>query len=301
MKTVLLILLALVLLVLVSSLIMVLVNFRRRRRQKLSPRALRPYLPQLEAEAKRLRSMGMKHLYCKSGRFRLHAQYLDQGSQNCAILLHGIGGRGQDRFLDAQFYLDRGYNLLFPDLRANGSSRGLWQGMGHYERSDLLCWTEMMVKKLGPDCRLVMDGTSMGAAAALLFAGDGRERNLAAVIADCSFSSAEELIRYRIKSHYLPSGLFLPFIRLWGRLLMGYDLRKASPVALLPRCRVPVFFLHGEEDDVVPCYMVRQLSAACDCPKTVLTIPDARHAACRVERRDLCEMAMDQFLKARGL
>lgn len=301
MKILLLILLAFVLFLLLSSFIMVLVNFRRRRRQRPSPRALRPYLPQLEAEAKRLRRMGMKHLYCKSGRFRLHAQYLDQGSRKCALLLHGIGGRGQDRFLDAKFYLDRGYNLLFPDLRSNGSSRGLWQGMGQYEREDLLCWTEMMVKKLGPDCQIVLDGTSMGAAAALLFAGDSRERNLSAVIADCGFSSAEELIRYRIKSHYLPSALFLPFIRLWGRLLMGYDLRKASPVAVLPRCRVPVFFLHGEADDVVPCYMVRQLSAACASPKTVLTVPDARHVACRVIQRELCESAMDQFLSAQGL
>ncbi len=301
MMALLILLLVLVLLALGSSFLMVWLNFHRQKRQKPCPRNLQPYLAELEETAKRLRGMGMKHLYCKSGRYRLHAQYLDQGSDRCVILVHGIGGRGRDRFLDARFYLDRGYNLLFPDLRANGSSQGRWHGMGHYERDDLLCWTELMVKKLGPDCRLVLDGYSMGAASVLILAGDGRERNLQAVIADSSFSSAEELIRYNIRSHYLPAFILTPLVRLWGRILMGYDLRKASPADALGRCRVPVLLIHGEDDDVVPCYMVRRLSAACAAPKTILTVPGARHVESRVLDRPLCEGAMDRFLKELGL
>ena len=301
MKTLLILVLALAILALGTSFLMVWLNFRRRKRQKPCPRNLRAHLPELDAAAKKLQGMGLKHLYCKSGHFRLHAQYLDQGSDRCAVLVHGIGGRGRDRFLDARFYLDRGYNLLFPDLRANGSSQGRWHGMGHYERDDLLCWTELMVKKLGPDCRLVLDGCSMGAASVLILAGEGRERNLCAVISDSGFSSAGELIRYNIRSHYLPAFLLMPLVRLWGRLLMGYDLRKASPADALRRCRVPVLFIHGEEDDVVPCYMVRRLSAACAAPKTVVTVPGARHVESRVLDRPLCEGAMDRFLGELGL
>lgn len=291
----------LILLLLVGSLLLLLTYFRRRRRQKAAPRQLLPYLQELENAAKELRGLGLKHLYCKSGRFRLHAQFLDQGSEKCAILLHGIDGRGQDRFLDAKYYLDRGYSLLFPDLRSNGSSRGIWQGSGQYEREDLLCWTELLVKKLGPEVKLVMDGVSMGGASALLFAGDGRERNLCAVVSDCAYSSMEELIRYRLRSFYLPDFLLWPLIRMWGRLLMGYDLKKAAPTAVLPRCRVPVLFIHGEQDDAVPCFMVRQLSAACGSAKQVLTVPQARHVACRVLERRLCEDTMDEFLRPLGL
>lgn len=291
----------LILLVLLVSLLTVLISFRRRRRSRAFPRQLLPYRHELDRAAAELRGLGLKHLYCKSGRCRLHALYFEQSSDKCAILLHGIGGRGQDRFLDAKFYLDRGYSLLFPDLRGNGSSRGRWQGVGQFSRTDLLCWTEMMVRKLGPELRIVLDGTGMGAAAALMFAGDGRERNLCAVVSDSAFSDAGELLRYRLRSHYLPDFLLWPPVRVWGRLLMGYDLKKASPAEALAHCRVPVLFLHGEQDEVVPCYMVRRLSAACASSKLVLTVPGARHMAARTAERPLCEQAIDEFLSRWGL
>lgn len=301
MKTLIILIIVLAALLFGSSFLMLWSNFRRRRKQKLSPRQLMPYLADIDAAAQNLRNLGLKHIYCKSGRFRLHAQYLDRGSKVCVILLHGIGGRGRDRFLDADFYLRRGYNLLFPDLRANGSSQGRWQGMGQYERDDLLCWTEMMVRKLGPDCRLILDGTSMGASAALLFAGDGRERNLAAVVAEAGFSSAMELGRYKLRQYYLPAFILAPLVRLWGKLLMGYDLAQADAVAAMQHNRTPLFLLHGEEDDVVPCYMARRIWAACTAPKQLLTVPQARHVQCRVLERPLCEGAMDEFLKSLDL
>ncbi len=301
MKTLIILLIVLAALLFGTSFLMVWSNFRRRRKQKLSPRQLLPYLAELDEAARKLRSLGLKHIYCKSGRFRLHAQYLDRGSDVCVIFLHGIGGRGRDRFLDAEFYLRRGYNLLFPDLRANGSSQGFWQGMGQYERQDLLCWTEQMVRRLGPDCRLILDGTSMGASAALLFAGDGRERNLAAVVAEAGFSSAMELIRYNIRQYYLPAFVLAPLVRMWGRLLMGYDLRQADIVRAQEHSRIPLFVLHGEDDDVVPCYMARRIWGACAAPKQLLTVPQARHVQCRVLERPLCEGEIDRFLKGLDL
>ncbi len=301
MKTLIIILIVLAALLFGSSFLMLACNFRRRRKQRPCPRQLLPYLAELDEAARKLRNLGLKHIYCKSGRFRLHGQYLDQGSNVCVLLIHGIGGRGRDRFLDADFYLRRGYNLLFPDLRANGSSQGFWQGMGQYEREDLLCWTEMMVRKLGPDCRLILDGTSMGASAALLFAGDGRERNLAAVVAEAGFSSAIELGRYRLRQYYMPAFVLVPLVRLWGRLLMGYDLAQADALAAMEHNRIPLFLLHGEEDDVVPCYMARRIWTACSAPKQLLTVPQARHVQCRVLERRLCEEAMDEFLKALDL
>lgn len=296
MKTILFILIGLVLASVLTALILFLSHFRRRKHHR-SPIYIEELRPQLETEARRLRGYGLKHLYCKNGRFRLHAQYLDQNSKRCAVLLHGVGGRGQDRFLDARYYLDRGYNLLFPDLRGNGSSAGLWQGMGHYEREDLLLWTEMMCKKLGPDCQIVIDGGGMGAAAALLFAGEGRERNLCAVVADSAFSSVHDLIRYRMRCRWLPAFLLLPLMRLWGWLLMGYDLNKVSPEKALEHCRVPVFFLHGEEDSVVPCFMVRRLSAACPAEKEVCTVPGAGHRMARRTDPSGCMERLDAFFR----
>ena len=45
----------------------------------------------------------------------------------------------------------------------------------------------------------------------------------------------------------------------------------------MKRCKVPVIFFHGENDDYVPCYMSKQNFDACTARKKLVTIPGAGH------------------------
>jgi fermentation-respiration switch protein FrsA (DUF1100 family) len=45
----------------------------------------------------------------------------------------------------------------------------------------------------------------------------------------------------------------------------------------MKKCRVPVIFFHGEQDDFVPCYMSREVYEACPTKKCIVTIPGADH------------------------
>jgi len=271
----------------------------RRRRPKISPKVFMPQKEELDAAYARLKEEGLECHHCESAGRKLYAEFIDKGTDRAAVLMHGLQGCGAHRAIDAQYYLDRGYSVLLPDFRACGGSDGRFCGMGMFEREDIPVWTELLKARLGADCRIVLDGVSMGAASALLIAGDGQCPNVRAVIADAPYSSFKEMCRTIAAARKLPPFLFsalYPFQRFWGYVLLGKDLDKAAPIALMESMQVPVLFLHGEADDFVPCDMSREMAEHCAAPATLFTLPDVPHVGMRALHRAECEAKMDEFL-----
>lgn len=268
--------------------------FRRPWHKKPCPHALEPYLDELVAMEDKLREMGLEDHFAESGNYTLHACLLDQGGKKIAVLLHGIGGSARDRYLDVPYYLDRGYTVLLPDLRGCGLSEGHFYGMGQYERHDMLVWLRLLRARFGDDCQVVLDGVSMGASSALLLAGDGAD--VAAVIADCGFSSAREEIAHCLDELKLPLYPVYPALRLLMRLFAGYDLNKATPLDVMRQMKPPVLFIHGEADAYVPCSMAHEMYMLCASDKAIYTVAEARHVGSRVLDRAGCEAKMDEFL-----
>ena len=98
------------------------------------------------------------------------------------------------------------------------------------------------------------------------------------MLADCGYTSAEDIIKKVIRQDMkLPPHISYPFVKLGARLWGGFDLDETSPMEGAARCKVPVIFFHGEEDDFVPCDMSRKMFEACSCTKKLVTIPGAGH------------------------
>ena len=67
----------------------------------------------------------------------------------------------------------------------------------------------------------------------------------------------------------------------------GYSVWEASVVEQLRQCRVPMLFIHGEEDDFVPYDMVFENYYECASEKELYTVPSAGHCeACRSPHYD---------------
>lgn len=62
-----------------------------------------------------------------------------------------------------------------------------------------------------------------------------------------------------------------------ARIYGHFDLEEYSALEAMKTCKVPVFFLHGEDDDFVPCEMTRAVHDACISPKYLFTVPGAGH------------------------
>jgi fermentation-respiration switch protein FrsA (DUF1100 family) len=118
----------------------------------------------------------------------------------------------------------------------------------------------------------------MGAATVMMAAGEPLPKNVICVLADCGYTSPKEIIQKVVKDMKLPVKLIYPFIRLGALIYGGFDLEKTSPIEAMRKCKLPVVFVHGDNDDFVPYEMSVRLCEECSSDKKILiTIPGAGH------------------------
>jgi fermentation-respiration switch protein FrsA (DUF1100 family) len=175
------------------------------------------------------------------------------------------------------FHEDLGYNVLAVDCRGHGKSQGDYIGMGWPDRKDLNLWVREIVRLI-PGSEIVLMGISMGAAAVLMASAEDLPVNVRGVLSDCAYTSAKEIFAYQLNRMYrLPTFPIIPLTSLVTRLKAGFFLGEASAVAQVSKTRLPVLFIHGEEDRFVPLEMVHRLAKACPSEHQVWVVPGAGH------------------------
>ena len=197
------------------------------------------------------------------------------------ILFHGYRGTAE-RDLSGGVHRCRllGHSCLLVDQRCSGDSDGKSITFGICEHRDCLAWIDLAVQRLGPDVKIILTGISMGAATVLTAAGKQLPPNVIGVLADCGYSSPKAIICKVLRDEKYPVKFMYPFVRLGARLFGGFNLEETSPMAAMETCTVPVIFFHGEEDGYVPCDMSREVYAACQSRKRLVTVPGADHGLC---------------------
>ena len=194
------------------------------------------------------------------------------------LMFHGYRGTAQRDLsggVQRCFKLKR--SALIVDQRCCERSEGNVITFGVNEHKDCLCWVDFMLKHFGPDVKIILTGISMGASTVLMAAGQKLPPNVIGVLADCGYNSAKDIIKKVIKQMGLPAGIGYFFVKLGARIYGHFDLEEISPETALRNCTVPVFFVHGESDDFVPCEMSRINYDACPSKKMLVTIPGAGH------------------------
>ncbi len=184
------------------------------------------------------------------------------------ILFHGYRGDGERDLsgaIDRCFQLGR--SCLIVDQRGSGRSDGHVITFGVKERYDCLKWVEYCIMRFGKDVRIIITGVSMGAATVTMASGLVLPDNVIGVLADCGYTSPNDIICKVLKDLKLPIWLFYPMIRL-GALLYGrFDIESASPVESIKNCKIPMLIFHGDKDDFVPICMSEKLYKACGSDK----------------------------------
>ena len=194
------------------------------------------------------------------------------------LMFHGYRGNAERDLcggVQRCFALER--SAFVVDQRACGKSEGHVITFGIRERHDCLAWVDYLIGRFGPDVKIILTGISMGAATVMMAGGMELPDNVIGIIADCGYTSPRDIIQTVMRQMKLPAALLYPFVKLGARVFGHFDLEETSPVEALTRCRVPVFFAHGEADDFVPCEMSRINCEACASPTLLLTVPGAGH------------------------
>ena len=194
------------------------------------------------------------------------------------LMFHGYRGAAErDLAGGVQRCFKVGRSALIVDQRCSGKSEGNVITFGVKEHRDCLAWVDFMLKRFGPDVKIILTGISMGASTVMIAAGTPLPSNVIGVLADCGFSSAKEIMYSVIRQMGFPPKLAYPFVKLAARIYGKFDLEEVDALRAIKKCTVPVIFYHGETDDYVPCEMSRACYEACTSRKQLVTIPGAGH------------------------
>lgn len=217
-----------------------------------------------------------------------------------AILFHGYQSMALRDFSGGmQLLKELGYHVLLVDQRGHGRSRrayGNYLTFGVKEKEDCLAWVRYALETFGAQTPIVLTGISMGAATVLLAGGEALPSQVKGIISDSGYSSAEQIIKKVLAERHYPRNVVYPLLALGARLYAGFRLSDGEVSDALKRCRVPVLFIHGEDDRFVPCEMSRENYEACTAKKTILTVPGAGHGLSYMIDREAYTDAIQRFL-----
>ena len=244
-----------------------------------------PVDPAIREKAQALLHTPMTQIAIRSkDRYVLRARwYPVEGAKRTVILAHGWHSRWNlDFSASAPFLHDHDCNLLFIDQRCHGESGGDLISYGIKESRDILSWLKWLERHHG-GLPVYLCGVSMGAATVLMATGGeigaaitGR---VAGVIADCGYSSPQEIIKITLKKSI--GGMASPTlaaINLNCKLRENFTFGKYSPLqAMTENKTIPCLFVHGTEDDFVPWRMSMENYYACQAPKDLLLVNGAGH------------------------
>lgn len=220
-----------------------------------------------------------------------------QKSDVWVIAVHGYMGKGLDMVPCIQKFIKMGYNAFIIDQRAHGKSDGQYRGMGYLECKDLKRWINLIVNEY-PNSKIILYGVSMGAATVMMATGELLPSNVKICIEDCGYTSIwEEFKSIYKKSFRLPSFPVLNIASITSKIKAGYSFKDASAIEAVEKSKIPTMFIHGEEDKLVPYYMLNKLYNAATCEKEKLSIRNAGHIeSCRVNEQEYWKR-VENFVK----
>lgn len=215
------------------------------------------------------------------------------------IMFHGYRSAGlRDFCVGMPAALKRGHNVLVVDQRAHCESGGRCLTFGIKERRDCLEWVKFIIGRCGENAEIFLFGMSMGAATVLMAAGLDLPENVKGILADCGYTSPSEILKTVMKANGFSPRLIYPAVRLAGMIFAGVDVESASASDAMTRCKIPVLFIHGDDDRFVPCDMSRENHRLCTADKKRLFIAaGAGHAMSYFSGREEYLAEIDSFCR----
>ncbi len=186
-------------------------------------------------------------------------------SQNPAptiLYLHGNGGNIGDRVDILRRFHQMGFAVFAIDYRGYGRSSGEFPSEKTVYEDAETAWKYLLQEQKIPPQKIAIYGHSLGGAIAIELAI--RHPQMKGLIVEGSFTSIRDMIDDR-------NFIYQLFPVNW---LLTQHFDSLGKVGQL---QVPILYIHGEQDEVVPAHMSQTLYDATPQPKQILKIASADH------------------------
>lgn len=218
------------------------------------------------------------------------------------IFFHGYHGtRYWDGYGCFRYCQEHRHNILMIDERAHGNSGSNTITFGIKERYDCLAWADYAAGRLGKDTKIVLSGVSMGAATVLMASELPLPSSVKAIIADCGYTSPEAIMKETARKEHIPVEAGFFFAKIGARLFGHFNVKESSAVKAVAKTQIPILFIQGTEDQVVPPTMCDELFEACGSVKKRITVKNSGHAVNAMTDPETYMREVELFLKECGI
>ena len=228
----------------------------------------------------------------------------------CVIYCHGNAGSRVDALPLLPVFLPHGISVCSFDFAGAGQSEGQYLSLGHFEKEDLRTVIEFLMSSKRVS-RIGLWAHSMGASSCLLYAADGANDAVSAMVLDSPFSSLEAVIAETAASgkQKLSESGMVPGMKLMPDMLIpmavaairrsilsqaSFDIKEVSPINKCGTILIPAVFGHGEDDDMVAPYHSQRLHDAYGGNTTLLRFAGSHNS----QRGDLFMCTATAFVLA---
>ena len=225
--------------------------------------------------------------------------YKKEGASVTVICMHGYSSAGTRDFATIlPYYFEKGFNVLLPAERAHGESEGSYTGLGVLEVADLELWVAE-VNKLFPENIIYIHGISIGATTALLYSAKNLPSNVKGIVSDSAYTRLWDVLSYQIKHLYkLQPFPILQIAELFAHRFIKIGFHRDSALEAVKQAGVPILFIHGAKDVLLPIYMCEAMYSACTAPKSKFVSETAGFAEAAIMDTDNYLKAVDAFFSS---
>lgn len=168
------------------------------------------------------------------------------------IICHGVSENKLSSTKYVNLFTSMGFNCVVYDARRHGSSGGVDSTYGFYEKFDLESVIEYLLSSYGDDIEFGVHGESMGAATALLYAGE-LSNKAKFYISDASFAKFSDQLTHIYSSYSkVATPLVMLFTYVFLKVRSKFSLYHVSPVKVVDKIQQPVLFIHSKKDTFIP-------------------------------------------------
>lgn len=193
----------------------------------------------------------------------IHGWWLPSESPEAPVLLyfHGNGGNIGTNLPRAERFYAVGFSVFLIDYRGYGLSEGRFPSEERVYEDAETAWQYLVEQRKIPPEKILVFGHSLGGAIALELAN--RQPQIPALVIEGSFTSILKMATYRGRYNWLPVNWLLT--------------QRFNSKQKLSSLQMPIFFIHGTEDPVVPYQMSQELYQASAGEKELWLIEGAGH------------------------
>ncbi len=228
----------------------------------------------------------------------LKARFLKNSNSNgkAVIIAHGYHGSGEDMQGITKYYYDLGYDILKPDARGHGMSGGNYIGYGWHDRKDYVDWVDFLIEEK-KESNIFLHGFSMGAATVMMTSGEKLPSEVKGIVEDSGYTTVKAELTHQMKYLYnLPAFPIMEVTSGITKLRAGYTFGEASAVDCVMKNKLPLFIIHGDQDELVPTEMANEIFEASTSEKEIWIVPGAGHTEAYTVAEEEYQKRLKAFL-----